>query len=149
MTNVLDPVRLSPGWSYNLNSLKQIKITKHFQNIPDDEKLCSIEPIDNCTTRKYVENLRENCGCLPLRMQTEDDEDRVCLPDKFGCINNISVVEEDCYHSCSGIHVTAFEKTKLLIEDLHVFQQLKAEYRNYSQIKLTNDFPDLIKGYSR
>ena len=53
--------------SYNLNILKEIKVTESFNNLDEEVKKCqNIEAYDECTTRHYVKELRELCGCLPL-----------------------------------------------------------------------------------
>ena len=63
----LDSPILRPGWKYNLNVIKDIKATTDFLSMED--KGCSIQPYDNCTTRIYVQNIIEECGGLPFSMK--------------------------------------------------------------------------------
>ena len=48
--DTIDSLRLDPGWTYNLNSIKMIKGTQDFLNLADATKNCQIEHYDNCTT---------------------------------------------------------------------------------------------------
>ena len=57
---------LTPGWKYNLNAVKEIKVTDDF--LARADKGCGIEPRENCTTRNYLEKVVNKCGCLPLSM---------------------------------------------------------------------------------
>ena len=57
---------LTPGWKYNLNIVKDKRATKDF--LEREDKGCSLESYDNCTTRIYVDKVIKKCGCLPLSM---------------------------------------------------------------------------------
>ena len=66
---------MTPGWKYNLNAVKDIRVTEDFYKL--DNIGCSVEPYDNCTTRIYVERVISKCGCLPFSMQFGDMKDKV------------------------------------------------------------------------
>ena len=54
---------------YNLNVMKEIKITDSYLGLTQDITECqNIEPFQNCTTRHYVDTYTKKCGCLPFRM---------------------------------------------------------------------------------
>ena len=58
---------------YNLQSLKEIVVTDSFMGLARDARKCqNIETVDECTTRLYVENFRQQCGCLPLTLKMSE-----------------------------------------------------------------------------
>ena len=68
-----EPVELTGEGLYNLNSLKEIKVTDSYLEIPEAVRDCqSTEPYYNCTTRLHLENIRKKCGCLPLALANID-----------------------------------------------------------------------------
>ena len=66
----LDSPSLSPGWQYNLNAVNDIKVTTGFMN--HDNKGCSKEAREDCSTRSYVSRVTQGCGCLPFSTRTEE-----------------------------------------------------------------------------
>ena len=57
---------------YNMNVLKEIKVTDSFLGLDADTKGCqNEEPLHNCTTRHYIDSILNECGCLPLYMASE------------------------------------------------------------------------------
>ena len=53
-----------PG-SYVLSSLKVMTATKAFLALPALTKGCHSEALERCRSRRYLEEVRERCGCLP------------------------------------------------------------------------------------
>ena len=66
----IDTPALSPGWKYNLNDIKDIIATESFLAL--ENKGCSIESYESCTTRKYTDQIIEKCRCLPARIRTNN-----------------------------------------------------------------------------
>ena len=53
---------------YNLNTLKEIKVTESYLGIDRDVRACqNIQTIEKCRTQKYIRGIIGTCGCLPLR----------------------------------------------------------------------------------
>ena len=51
---------------YNLNALKEIKVTDSYLELDQGTRECQMEePFYNCTTRHLVETIFKECGCLP------------------------------------------------------------------------------------
>ena len=58
---------------YNLHSLKEIVVTDSFMGLDINKRNCQIiETVDDCKTRLYAENLRQQCGCLPLSLKLSE-----------------------------------------------------------------------------
>ena len=69
----LDPVELIGEGQYNLHSMKEIAVTDSFMGLDTNTKNCqNIETFDDCKTRLYIEQLRQECGCLPLSLRLSD-----------------------------------------------------------------------------
>ena len=71
---LLEPVRFIAGkeeYEYNLDALTMIEATDSFISQDEDVRGCQLEPLFNCTTRKYLEALMDRCGCLPLSINNE------------------------------------------------------------------------------
>ena len=57
---------------YNLNALKEIRVTDSYRGLDQDIKGCQDEePILNCKTRHYIDSMLKQCGCLPFRMMKD------------------------------------------------------------------------------
>ena len=54
------------GFVYNLDALTMIDVTDAFMQQDESVRKCGMEPLYNCTTRKYLDALLDQCGCLPL-----------------------------------------------------------------------------------
>ena len=73
LSKFVDPVQLTGEGEYNLNSIKEEEVTESFLGIDQAVRGCqNQEHYDDCTTRQYIEHMRENCGCLPLSMALFD-----------------------------------------------------------------------------
>jgi len=73
-----EPVQLIGEGEYNLNAIKEIKVTDDFAGIDKDIRECQMdEPLHNCTTRQYINTLEEKCGCLPQNMIIDNKSDKV------------------------------------------------------------------------
>ena len=79
----IDSPILTLDFKYNLNDVKDIKVSKDF--LERNDKGCSIEGFDNCTTRTYVSKVMEKCGCLPFSMKFGYQESNVNLS-SFGFV---------------------------------------------------------------
>ena len=55
-------------YEYNLDALTMIDATDSFISQDETVRNCSMEPLFNCTTRKYLEALLDRCRCLPLSL---------------------------------------------------------------------------------
>ena len=58
---------------YNLNTLKEIKVTDSFNGLDKDVRGCqNEEPFQNCTTRRYMDTIIEKCGCRLFHIESSD-----------------------------------------------------------------------------
>ena len=87
MICIADTLKLSPGWEYNLNVIKNFKGTEDFLSLSDNAKGCQLESFENCTTRTYVEKLIEICGCLPLSMKFGNNDHNVSKVELCMCFS--------------------------------------------------------------
>ena len=54
---------------YNLNVMKEIKVTESFLGLEKEYGNCqNVEPLEECTTRHHINMYLNTCGCLPFRM---------------------------------------------------------------------------------
>ena len=68
-----DPVTLSGEGEYNLNILKDISVTDSFLELGEDIINCqTVEPYDNCTSRHYIKNVMQECGCIPISLKSSN-----------------------------------------------------------------------------
>ena len=66
----LEPVSLIGEGEYNLNVLKEIKATDSYLGLDKDVRKCqNDEPLFNCTTRKFIEDILTECTCLPSNLR--------------------------------------------------------------------------------
>ena len=57
------------GFEYNLDALTKIEATESFMDQDESMRKCGFEPLHNCTTRKNLNALLDQCGCLPLNIR--------------------------------------------------------------------------------
>ena len=68
--HIIETVKLIGEGEYNLNDLKEIRVTESYLGLDQDAMKCQDkEPRINCTTRKYLDTLLEKCGCLPITVK--------------------------------------------------------------------------------
>ena len=69
-----EPVMLIGEGEYNLNVLKEIKVTESFVGLDQEVTKCqSIESFENCTTRNYLDVIMAQCRCLPLNVRVSSE----------------------------------------------------------------------------
>ena len=72
-TDFLDPVNFPGDGQYNLNILKETDVTDSFLGLDQDVRNCqNVETYDDCTTRLLLDQMRDDCGCLPLSLIGND-----------------------------------------------------------------------------
>ena len=63
----LDPVQMIGEFQFNLQSLKEIKVSDSFLDFDMNTRKCqNIETLIDCKTRLYIKNMMQECGCKPL-----------------------------------------------------------------------------------
>ena len=71
--NYVDPEQLNGEGFYDLNGIIQEEVTESFLGLDQAVKECQNEEhYDECTTRQYIENMKDECGCLPLSIALSD-----------------------------------------------------------------------------
>ena len=77
----VEPLRLNVGKEYNLNNIKEIKVTQDFLGLSKTIRRCqNDESQDECKSRKYVDTLMNSCKCLPFAIR---DIEKVYLPSTY------------------------------------------------------------------
>ena len=68
----LEPLQLYGEGEYNLNSVKQMKVTESFLTLDKGVRKCqNTDDYEDCTTKLYYDTLMEQCQCLPLNLKSE------------------------------------------------------------------------------
>ena len=62
-------VDTKPG-SYAMTSMKKMTGTSSFLDLPENIKDCQIEDQQGCFSRRYIEELQNQCNCLPWALGT-------------------------------------------------------------------------------
>ena len=69
---VLEPLRLFGEGQYNLNVVKEMKVTDSFLTLDPRVRQCqNTFDYEECTTKKYHDALMEQCQCLPFNIKTD------------------------------------------------------------------------------
>ena len=73
MTYLPEKLHLPGEGEYNLNNLIEINGTESFFGLDQDVRECqNEEPTENCTTRRYLDTILRECGCLPFNIRTSN-----------------------------------------------------------------------------
>ena len=55
---------------YNLNAIKEIKVSDSFLSLGKDTIDCQRdESLYGCSTKHYLDTILDQCGCLPLNLR--------------------------------------------------------------------------------
>ena len=72
MWTIIEPVKLIGAAKYNLNGLKEIKVTESYLGLQQNVRGCqNEEELYNCTTKYFKDTMLEQCGCIPLDIAIE------------------------------------------------------------------------------
>ena len=75
MCVIIEPVILIGDGEYNINALTEIKVTESFLGLDKNVRDCqNEESLYDCSNRKYVDTMLDQCGCLPLNMIVASNE---------------------------------------------------------------------------
>ena len=67
----LELVKLIGEGEYNLDAIKETMVTESYLGLDQDVTGCqNQESIDSCKTRRYLDTLLGNCGCLPFSIRS-------------------------------------------------------------------------------
>ena len=67
----LEPVTLSGDGKYNMDVVKEIKVTDSNLGLQMEDRGCqNEEPQEDCIARYYKDTFLQECGCLPFSMST-------------------------------------------------------------------------------
>ena len=53
-----------------MNALKEIRVTESYLGLDQKDRNCQHEkPLNNCTSRQYIDTFLGQCGCLPFNIK--------------------------------------------------------------------------------
>ena len=145
---------------YNLNILKEIKVTEDYLGLGKNIIKCqNEESLYNCTTRVHIKTLQNKCGCIPvdLRMSVEVClmtlalncvdlgvnstqknhslmlQDHICSLKEVACVNKLKPDDSHCLAPCTGLILTGYSKHAPAenLEDL--ISEEVAQYNQYTK----------------
>ena len=63
---------------YNLNVLRETRVTDSFLGLDMEDRKCqNDEPVQNCTTRNYINSVLNKCDCLPLTLMINSNVNNI------------------------------------------------------------------------
>ena len=72
--HTLTPFTNSKNGSYALSVLKKMTGTASFMKMSDELKGCQVETYEECSSRKYLARVAEECGCVPWALSSSRRE---------------------------------------------------------------------------
>ena len=71
---ILEPFKLVGEGKFNLNVLRETKVTESFLGLDMEDRGCqNDEPVQNCTTKQYIDTVLDKCKCLPLNLRINNN----------------------------------------------------------------------------
>ena len=65
---------------YRLYVVKEVSVTDSFLTLKETTKKCQKEQtLDECKTKRYIDNLKSKCNCLPYQLGLFEEESLVLL----------------------------------------------------------------------
>ena len=66
--------------NYKMVAVKEIKVTKYFHNLNEEQKKCQeVESYENCVTRLHLQTINDKCGCVPYNLADFNNNDTVII----------------------------------------------------------------------
>ena len=110
---------MSGEGEYNLNIVTEEKVTESFLGMDQSVRGCQNEEhYDECTTRQYIEKMKEKCGCLPLSSALSDQVNFFTHQSTFPHTNLIQIQDNVCKTTnelqCSSIKSMSMDNATCL-----------------------------------
>ena len=114
-----------------MNVIKVITVTDSFLSMDKNIRGCQQESYDECMTKKYINDLKHFCQCLPFQLRLSEEvcitvityskvlnfkmlQTPLCTPEHFDCIMSIKYNSSDCFlQQCSGMQITSYDKWEI------------------------------------
>ena len=105
---------------------------------------------ESCVTRNYLRDLRQTCGCVPLRLGIKDQvclpiictnlqtdlQDLVCTGESLTCAEEVRPTTEGCQVPCTGMFADV-QRTEVSQQYSASFQELLESYDKYKSFNST------------
>ena len=65
-----------PG-EYAMSAIKDMKGTKSFKQLPDIQKNCQDHNREECETKRFLDQVQNNCNCVPWALMVDVNSKRV------------------------------------------------------------------------
>ena len=106
----LDSLILHGEGNYNLNVVKEMKVTDSFMGLPQGVKQCQNTKVYlDCKTEEYLQALINNCMCLPFGLKYFNDSNiSICNATQMACARETKNLESKCLNRCEGLVVTSY-----------------------------------------
>ena len=120
----LDSLILHGEGSYNLNVVKEMKVTDSYMGLPHDVKQCQNKELYlDCKTEEYLDALVNTCMCLPFGMKYFYDYDSnisFCNSTQMKCALDAKNLKSKCLNRCEGLVVTSYshQNESVVLEEL-------------------------------
>ena len=143
LNSSLDPLILHGEGSYNLNVVKDMKVTDSFMGLPISAKQCqNKEAYLDCKTNKYLHALVDTCNCLPFGLTYFNDSNiSICNSTQMTCTQKAKNLESKCLIRCEGLVVTSYShqnKSNVLDKMVNIIE-------SYKKFKAIIDLPSKEK----
>ena len=131
-----------------MRNLKRMTATESFEQLPDTQKRCQVHNIVECQTKKFLERVKNSCGCTPWALMTNNTE-KACGPEKEGCVAEQPLRDQSCLVPCAGLYADITEES--------FFQQLRQKERRVENVEdnqenlrfLTEEYTNYKQNYVR
>ena len=146
----LDSLILHGEGSYNLNVVKEMKVTDSYMGLPHDVKQCQNKEVYlDCKTEEYLHAVMNTCMCLPFGLKYFNDSNiSICNSTQTTCALEAKNLESKCLNRCEGLVVTSYshrnksnvlDKMVDLIESYKKYKAIidlpsKQKHKNFSKL---------------
>ena len=134
----LDPLILHGEGSYNLNVVKDMKVTDSFMGLSQSAKQCqNKDAYLDCKTDEYLDALVNTCECLPFGLKYfNDTKISICNSTQMKCAQEAKNLVSKCLIRCEGLVVTSYSHQKS-----NVLDKMMNIIESYKKFKAIIDLP--------
>ena len=132
--------------SYAMSDIKRMKGTDSFLELPLKDKNCQIETFEACQTKRYLEEVQQQCGCVPWALSSALTlkDPTFCSPNASACYSAISKQTHGCRVSCTGLYADVWFIKDTILKDMS--KQGNIYFSEYLIKRCSGTFEYLLTG---
>lgn len=130
------PLLMTGEGVYSLSAVKEVSATDAFLSYDESVRGCqNIESLQNCQTKALIDEIDQDCNCMPFHMRNISKNEDFCDETGLKCFSKIlsNPTNKQCLKSCTGMYSDIIKHTQDVYEN--ELEKWKPEIKIYQDYK--------------